>query len=212
MPMTLALAALLVSPQEMSLEPTDDVWVYSFAQDQASDGFLRSWGAPEGAVSAGGEGMGFSYSLLRFQIPEGAGKVARAELVLTHAEDAKFSAEESKAAPLEARPAPAGFEEETWDYGMHPQFLPEARDGSVYGAGHGSPTGTGTFAITIDLTKGPNSFAKAWESAAGKPGRTIALALTTRMRPDEAGDSRIYKVYSRNSEPKLRPRLVVAFD
>lgn len=205
----LFLAALCVQPGPVVVEASDDVWVYSFAQDQAGDEFLRAWGAPEGAVSAPGEGMAFSYSLLKFELPEGLAAPRSAKLVVTHVADAKFTAEESKASPLECRLAPPGFEEETWEYGMHPQFLPEAGGKAVLGTGWGAPGGDKPFAIEIDLMAGPKPFADALKDALARPGRTLALALTTTLRPDEAGDGRLYKLYSRHNESALRPKLVL---
>lgn len=210
------LAALAVAAfagtQEVVVEPSDDVWVYSFAQDQTSDEYLRVWGSETGAVEAPGEALSFSYSLLKFPAPKAGGRLVSAELVLHHVAEAKFEAADSKAAPLEARPAPAGFEEETWDYGMHPKFLPPADPASIYGTGWGAPSADEKpFVIKVGLLEGPNDFAAALKTAA-ETGSPIAIALTSKLRPDEAGDGKLYKLYSRANEASLRPRLLLRFD
>ncbi|MCW5937777.1 MAG: hypothetical protein KIT11_10790 [Fimbriimonadaceae bacterium] len=215
--MSLLLAFLVVTSAEktVTLDPTDDIWVYQFAQDQTSDPYLRLWGAGDTAVSEITPGhLGFSYSGLKFSLPADAdGTLKSAKLVLTHSGDPGFEEEAAKANPIEARAMSASFEEENWDYSMAAKVHPVVEDSSVFGSGWAYAQSAETpFKIEIDLLKGPNDFRKLLDKAREDSGRAVVLALTTKLTPEQAGESSIYKVFSRSAEEDRRPKLVLTFE
>jgi hypothetical protein len=110
--MTALFAALAV------LTPTDDVWVYHFAQDQTSDPYLRCWGADGASVGPRGGQLTFSYSLLKFDVPKelATADVTGAKLTVWHVAEAGFDETTAKASPLEARAVDGSFEEENWTF------------------------------------------------------------------------------------------------
>lgn len=205
-----AVAILLpnASARTVEIEPSDDVWVYPFAFDQVEDPFLRVWGtAGRSLPKADDEEGSWSYSLLSFNTKDLQGKVKSAKLVLTHNGNAGFSAAQSEAAPLEARTAPSGFSEKTWQYEDWTKFRP----GELLGQSPAKPLGDGKpFVITIDLMKAP---AKLAEILAKNPGKPLAIALTGKLDPTELGQAGVYKLYSKFATPvERRPKLVLELE
>src|SRR3954469_4487441 len=101
----LAALALSLAATTLSLNPTDDVWVYPHASDQ-KDVYLRVWGA-EGRDSPKkvAEVQDFSPSYLRFDVSKvPAGKVTSAQLILTHVANPGYAQDYAKDNPLRARP------------------------------------------------------------------------------------------------------------
>jgi hypothetical protein len=214
---SLAFALLfLARPAETFLiEPSGDVWVYSFAGDQTSDPFLRLWGSDAGSVAPVVEGgLTFSYSCLKFDLPDGLdpNKVAAARLVLTHVAEAGFGEEDIKANPVEARALSAPFNEADWDVSMAPTVHPLIGDDALFGTGWSRPSDDEKpFKVIIDLLQGPGDFRLALAEGM-KSNRALVLALTTKLRPESAGESMIYKFYSRHNDPGLRPILQIVTD
>ncbi|MGE0000789.1 MAG: DNRLRE domain-containing protein [Fimbriimonadaceae bacterium] len=196
------------------IKASDDVWVYHFAQDQASDEALRVWGAHEGSVAAADGGdLAFSWSMLSFDVSKVEGEVKSAKLVLFHFAEAGFTASESKEMPVEVRSAASSFEEETWDYSMHPKFVPEAGASAVFGTGWGTPSkDDNPFQFTVDLLAGPGDFRTALETAREGGKKMLGLSLTSKMRTPEGGESRVYKFYSRTNDTEFQPKLVIETD
>lgn len=61
----LTIPALSQAQSTYQAGPTDDVWVYSFAGDQTTDGFLRAWGNGVTSVGPNPPDSAFSYSYLK---------------------------------------------------------------------------------------------------------------------------------------------------
>jgi len=208
------LCALVMSVQDtdVTLEPSDDVWVYQFAEDQTSDEFLRAWGCDDGAVGKSFEGsLNFSFSCLKFKppMPLPNTKLKSAKLVLTHVPDAGWAVDSIDKHPLEARSMTGTWDEQSWAYEkaakVHP--LPEAN--AVFGTGWAKPSGDKPFKIEIDLMKGPGNFEKTFQDAINDPKAGLSIALTTTLLPD--GENSVYKLYSKSNEADLRPKLVLGF-
>jgi hypothetical protein len=204
-----ALALLAPSAQAVELTPTDDVWVYPHASDM-KDAYLRVWGAGGLSVAPNAlEASVFSYSYLRFETKDvPTGKVVEAKLTLWHVADPAFSAEASKAAPMEARPVAGKFSEKTWNYDDGVAKGPAAGKEAVFGnaALSGWPAGA-PFKFEIDLLSGKGGFDAYLQSA--RADGAFGLALTSAM---DAENRAVYKVYSKDAEAKYRPmlRLVLA--
>lgn len=215
--MTSLFCALAMMPATtVELTPTDDVWVYPFAQDQTSDDFIRCWGDSEGAVGKVSEGhFAFSYSCIKFdldKIPQG--KVISAKLILTSVSNPAYTLEDCKKYPVEARRLAANFEEENWDFKMATKVCPEAGEKEIFGSGE-----TDDFqpdkpvVFTIDLTKGKGEFLKNLDEARKSSAKVMSMAITSKMNPDVAGEGRTYKFFSRTYEKKeVRPKLVVVVE
>ncbi len=203
------------SPIVQSVEPTDDVWVYQYAQDQAADPFLRAWGSSEeGAVGKNfTDHMGFSYSCLKFELPKPPEKMhlKGAKLVLLHAGDPGWDPADAKKHPLEARALPVRFEEESWTYETAAKVHPSDDPNTIYGTGYAAPPDDKSFPIEIDLMTGKGDFGSDYKKAVADPDRVICIALTTSLVPDGAGENTIYKLFSRNNSPELRPKLLLNF-
>jgi len=209
---TLALALTLGTA---TLTPTDDVWVYPHASDQLDSEFLRSWGGEGRAVLPGGEQTGsYSYSCLKFSLkslPKDA-KVTKAVLRITHDAVANWDEAMSKAGPLEARALTTQFDERSWDFSMASKVAPSASEETIYGFASGKPSADGKpFVIEIDLLKGPGKFADAVSKAVQATDPVIAFAITTKMDPQESGESTLYKFYSKSAKEEWRPQLVIEY-
>ena len=207
--------ALVLTFGTATLTPTDDVWVYPHASDQIDSEFLRSWGGEGRAVLPGGEQTGaYSYSCLKFSlksVPKDA-KLTKAVLRLTHDVAATWDEAQSKAAPLEVRALTTKFDERSWEFSMASKVAPSASDETIYGSASGKPSADGNpFVIEIDLLKGPGKFAAVFATAIGETDPTVAFAITTKMDPQEAGESTMYKFYSKSAKEGWRPQLVLDY-
>lgn len=197
---------------EIVLEPTDDVWVYSHASDQDRDPFLRVWGGEHGSLpEAVGEGGG-AFSLIQFDLSRldtatlqalAQGRVASAHLILTHVETRRENAAKLSKQPIEVRAAPAKVDERNWVYDDGAHAFPT---GNPFGAYKGAIDAIGQpFEVAIDLLSGPEDFRKALAAAGGGK---LALAITSPVEPEDQTVG-IFKFFSRNSPEKMGPRLVL---
>lgn len=199
----------------VTLEPTDDVWVYPHASDQVEDPFLRTWGFEGSAVQEPDPGMAASWSLLKFDLGSVKidGKLTKAVLVLTHAPKVGVTPKESADAPLEARSVAPDFTERLWNFKDAEKFSPEGEAKEILGTGaiksveEGKPT-----RIEIDLMAGPASFTTLLTSRIGSTSKKLALAITSKVDPEGSENARIYKYYSRAADKaENRPKLVLTF-
>ncbi len=206
---TLAAITLLAhQAQTVELTPTDDVWAYPHASDMR-DPFLRVWGAGGLSVAANAtEASVFSYAFLRFDAKDlPAGKLTEAKLTLWHVADPAFTAEASKASPLEARPVSSKFAEKTWNYDEGISRGPAAGKDATFGSAALSGWAAGApFKFEIDLLSGKGGFDAYLQGA--RPEGAFGIALTSSM---DAENRAVYKVYSKDAEPKYRPVLRLVF-
>lgn len=208
------LASALTSVQETTLEPSDDVWVYQFAEDQTQDPYLRIWSSDGQAVGDSFEGhLSFSYSGLKFDVSKVEGTVKSAKLVLTHAEGASYSEADSKSNPIEVRTLPSDWNEANWQYEKATKIHPVKDPATIFGTGFGDPAGGDKeFTITIDLMAGPGNFGSALEAARTSTTKTLAVSLTSKLSPEGQGEGFVYKFFSRNNDPAKRPKLVLGIE
>lgn len=197
----------------MTLEPTDDVWVYQFAEDQTNDEFLRVWGSDGTAVGTSFEGhLSFSYSCLKFSLPKDlpGQTLATAKLVLTHTPEAGWTEKDSKANPVEARMLPTDWNESNWSYENAKKIHPTASASEIFGTGSAAPAPDDQpFVIEVNLMEKDGVFAKVFNEASNDPSRILAMALTSKLEAN--GENSVYKFYSKSNEAKLRPKLVLTF-
>ena len=211
------LTALILASRlaTVTLEPTDDVWVYPHASEQVEDPFLRTWGSDGKAVEEPDPGMTASWSLVKFDLGSVKvdGKLTKAVLILTHAPKVGMTVKESADAPLEARSVETGFTERLWDFREAEKFSPEGESKEVLGTGaiksieEGKPT-----RIEIDLMAGPGNFTTLLTSRLASTDKKLAFALTSKVDPEGSNNARIYKYYSHAAEKvEVRPKLVLTF-
>lgn len=197
------------------MSPTDDIWVYAHAEDPQKDSYLRAWGTNGKPLGLPGDDPNsFSYSLLKWDLSgfPAKSRVATAELILTATPEAGYTAKDAEAAPLEVRNAKTTFTEGAWDYTDAPKYAPLGTDSEIFGSVSPSTVVPTEFKIVIDLMKGPNDF-KAYFNEALKKGKTLALALTSRIDPSQLGMSGVYRVYSKDAtDPTVRPQLRITLE
>lgn len=199
--------ASLVLAQSFTLEPTDDVWVYMHAQDQASDPFLRAWGTEGDAT-----GEGASYSVLKFDLSSiPAGEIISAKLILTSPGDIAFIREDSEKAPLQIRMATAQFEEENFSFGSVDKIKPSGKAEAIFATGVVIPSADQKdFKVEINLLSKEGKFIAELTKSTKTANKNFGLALTSTLDPAQAGDGGIYKFYSRNNQDaEKRPKLVI---
>jgi hypothetical protein len=196
--------------QTVTLEPSDDLWVYPHASDQVNDPFLRVWGA-EGKSLADDmmEANAFSYAYLRFPItrPSTGKSIKTAKLVLTMTPHASWGESLGKTYPLEVRMVSKFPEEGTWRYDSDlPKFMPQAGETGLVGKVQPSLKREGDIVVEIELKVGSEKLKAATESG------SINLALVSSIDPAAIGERIVYKFYSRSAESGKRPKLVVTFE
>lgn len=206
------LVAAAMPTQAIELVPVADVWIYPHAGDQLSDEFLRIWGIQGRSVPAKDqETDSFGWAVLKFDLSGlSGGNLKAAKLVLTHFEEASFTEEIAKGAPLEVRPIDADFSEKDWSYAKARTLLPSDSKDAWYGkaAPFGFKIGS-PFSIEINLLEGPADFAKAVQD---KRGKQLSFALTSTIDPSSGDPRPIYKVFSKDCDKKdYRPKLILVF-
>ncbi len=210
----LALLLGMVQAPDISLTPSDDVWVYSHASDPAHDAYLRAFGSDTKSVAASMDEQGdFSYGFLKFDLSavKPGWKLASATLTLTHIGMPSFTKTQGKQNPLEVRPMVGDFNEKTWAFDQVEKTHPLGGEKDIFGsfALSGDENTDKDWTLSIDLLKGPASFSKAIDAAAGK---SICLALVSKLSPAE-GAPATWKVYSKDADSAAkRPQLVLKFE
>jgi len=189
----------------VTLNPTDDVWVYPHSNDPAGDPFFRIWGAEGNSVAGSASDAGqFSYGYLRFDtstLPKEK-KLIGAKLILTQFENPSYTPELSKQTPLEVRALTGVFDEKTWKYETSTKVSPVTGKNEFFGSGTLSP---GSLVISIDLLKGKVSLADALKEP------SLNLALVSALDPSQT-ERAMYKISTRDSkDEKVRPRLELEF-
>lgn len=206
---TWLIAALAV--ETITIEATDDIWVYPHASDQVNDPYLRVWGTDGKSLAADAmEANAFSYSYLRFPVPKTAQgkKIVSAKLVLSVVAQPAWDEKFGTTYPLEVRSVGAFPAEGKWRYDSDlPNFMPKPGDEGLF-VKQGVKTGGGKdgVKVEIDFSKGAirlNELAKAGN---------IDLALASTLDPAEIGDRIVYKFYSRAAEAANRPKLVLTIE
>jgi hypothetical protein len=214
----LALLAVSMVKEPVSVTATESVWVYSRASDPAGDQFLRIWGVSGLATPEGkGEGEDWSYGYLKWDIGSLPDKSPKsATLTVYNINPVGFGdAIAAKATPLEARPLVGSFTGKGWDYSFSIKNHPDLAKTMF---GFGAPVDWGSskepIPITIDLMKGPGDFKSYLAAAKTGKDHALQIALTSAIDPGAAeggGKGGVYKVYSATADAKLRPTLTVEY-
>ncbi|MFM9874316.1 MAG: DNRLRE domain-containing protein [Fimbriimonadaceae bacterium] len=207
--------ALFAAAQTVNLHPTDDIWVYGFAADQASDPFLRCWGSDGKAVGDENIGDAGSWSVMKFDISKlPASKLTSAELTLYFVPNPNIDEELGKKFPIQIRSVTPNFSENSFKFENASTIRPKSGKESIIAT---SPVAmyanaSGPTKITIKLGSEDSKFMAALQDARKTSNKELAFALTSALTPDEAGESLIYKCYSTNSEEATKPTLTLNFE
>lgn len=219
--MVAALAALLLiapshrAERTVTLNPSDDVWVYPHASDPANDPFLRVWGSDGQSVAKDGEHGEFSYGFLRFDlssIPKG--RLKSAHLILTHAPAATWTLENVTANPVEARLLKGDFDEKTWAYEKIDKCAPDPTKEGLLGQSvlDKMPAEGKSAKFDIDLVKGSN-FGEILDKAFSAAPPHLSLAIASKVDPAALGRTSVYKFYSKdNADKAVQPALILTFE
>jgi hypothetical protein len=202
-------------PEIFELTPSDDVWVYPHASDPEKDAFLRFWGAGGTSVDQPGRPPDVhSYSYLRFDLaalPKRF-KVSEATLTLFHMPKPAFGVADSKAFPVELRTLSSDFGERGWRFDDAAKVYPISGPSGLLGTGSAeSVSEEKEFKIVLSLATGESKFPVALAQAMEKPGPYLAVALCTRLSPEDA-EGAMYKVYSKDGPKEFRPTLKIALE
>lgn len=207
--------AFLLASATVTIEPSDDIWVYQHAQAQSADPFLRAWGIEGRDLADEGEGVtATSWSVMKFDLTKlPKGTITGAKLVLTAPGDVGYIADETKETPIFVRSAPAKFEEESFQFADAETVFPPRSKSPIFGKASPIPSADqNDFKVEIDLMGKESKFAEEVKKALATPNNLLGLALTSGMDPQTAGDGAIYKFYSRNAEETKRPKLILTIE
>lgn len=204
----IGLLSALIFPAEVTIDASDDVWVYQFAEDQTTDQYMRVWSSDGNAVGDSFSGqMSASYSCVKFDISKvDVAKITGAKLVLTSVGTSTFTLEDSKKHPIEARALTSEWNEANWAYENAEKVHPSKDNKTIFGTGYGAPgANEDPFIIEIDLMKGPAVLKGALKSES----KAISFALTTTLSPEGQGEGYVYKFFSRSNDDAKKPKLVL---
>ena len=210
-------ALIALAPKSISLVPKETVWVYANASTPGDGTFLRAWGVDGKSCQPDGEDAGqFSYSYLKWDLatlPKGA-KLISAKLMLNQTPDPGYPVDAAKRCPVEVRPLIGEFSAKTWSFDMSLKNRPDGDPKSIFGTGYPKEIPKEIpVPITIDLLKGPNSFAKALSTAQDSSNHMLSLSITALIDPSTEGRAFVYKFFGQNeSKEWLRPQLVLEFE
>lgn len=204
---------LLAAAQTITLNPTDDVWVYKFAADQTSDPFLRCWGTDSKSVADPDAGEAGSWSVMKFDISKlPTTKLTSATLDLYFVPNPNIDEALGKKYPIEVRTVSSKFEEENFSLDQAASIKPTLDSLIATNPVTLYSNAEGPSKVTINLLAKQGSFEKILAEAQKSQSKELAFALTSALTPDEAGESLIYKFYSTNSEKSTRPTLTLNFE
>lgn len=185
--------------QSYSSAPSNDLWVYSHAQDPGGDAVLRVWGDGTSSYNPSWPpGDAFSHGYLKFDlsgIALGTYDLTSATLTVTHRVTAAgtFTKEVADANPLEARALGTNFSEGTWNYNDPSNPAPQS---TVYGNGDLSQyNSAASFQIPINLLGA--DFNAAFNAAVNGD-QQLAIALTRTMPVSGMVGSSPYRIYSKD--------------
>lgn len=205
--------ALAASAQTIELTPTDDVWVYPHASDNA-DAYLRIWGSEGKSVAGPGNEIElFSYSYLRFDtttLPKDK-KLVHAKLVLHHVANPTWSDSIAEGAPVEVRGLNGTFDEKTWNFERVDKINPTTGNEGLLSKLSPKVAKPAESVTTVELpfeVKG--NFGEYLKKSS--PGGALFLALASSLDPQSSGERTVYKFYSKDGPKDSRPKLVLTFE
>lgn len=200
--------------QSLSVNPTDDVWVYTHAIDLSYDPIGRVWGnSVDSHVPSWPPIEDFSYTYLKFDLTgtaPGQYMLTSANLRVTHrvTSSGTFTREAGEANPLEARGLSGTFSETTWSFANPTNPYPEAK---LFGIGNmNNYNPSASFDITLNL-KNP-VFQNEFNTAVNSGAKTLRIALTTKMPVTGQVGALPYRVFTRDhTVNSQRPLLSLSF-
>ncbi|MDK3157654.1 hypothetical protein QPK87_13860 [Kamptonema cortianum] len=203
--------ALIYLAKSVELTPIDDVWVYPHSSDQVGDHYLRCWGSGGQSVADVSRGAAsVSWSCLKFDLSGIEGSIKSAKLVLWLPHPRGFTPDQAKEAPIEVRLVSSKFEEETFTFDDAKDVMPGRDVASILGMlSPDLPDDEKSLSISIPLNK-DGAMKRLNELAKGD--KVFAVALTSKIDPETAGEGGIYKFFSRNGPAPTRPKLILEID
>jgi hypothetical protein len=190
--------------------------VYPHASDPQKDAYLRVWGSGGTSVDRPGRTPDeHSYSYLRFDLSSlpKKFKARSATLALYHVADPAFSAQDTEAAPLEVRALSGQFQEKGWIYDQAASVCPVGGADGLLGSVSPRLGQEGKdFKVDVSLNAGEGRFASLLASAMERENPWIAMALTSKLNPEDVGNRGVYKFYSKDGPRELRPSLRIELE
>ncbi|MDW8107629.1 MAG: hypothetical protein RMK45_09135 [Armatimonadota bacterium] len=194
-------------------QPTDDVWVYSFAFNPGTTPVLRAWG--DGVTSVSDQappGESHSYTYAKWTLAGvRAGviyQVLSAQITVVQTQPPGYTRESGEQNPLEARDlSSTNWSEATWQFNNAATVVP----GNIL-FGEGTMENyrlDAPFSIPIIINVA--QFEPYFNAAISQNNGVLGLALTSRLNPEGAGAQNIYRFYSRNDTGGRGPVLRVVY-
>lgn len=198
------------------LDPSDDAWVYPHASDPAKDPYLRVWGVAGVAAAPKGEAPDdYSYSYMAFDLsplPKNV-KLIEASLNLFQTPDPGYTADASKAAPIEIRTLVGGFAEKGWDYSQVNKVYPDPAKEAIIATGFPEKWESGKpVPVQINLLAPNSGFPKLLPRLLSGEKPVFQFALTSRLDPSEGGRTAVYKLFSKDGPKETRPVLKLVIE
>lgn len=200
---------------KVTLNPTDDIWVYQHAPDQTADEYIRCWAVSGKPFDVTDGNVAGSWSCLKFDIRKlpANKKLLSAKLTLTASADANYIHEDTKKGPLQVRAVTNVFEEENFNFGMAAKVVPSSDKKDIFAVVSPEPPGNQEdFPVEIDLLKDKSAFANYLAKQKAETRQELSLALTSLLDPSATEEGSIYKFYSRNADKKKQPVLMLEFE
>lgn len=203
----LGTALLSQTPQTFDLSPSADAWVYPHSSDPGGEKLMRIWGDGSESVDkvfpSGGE---FAYGYLVFDVPKLTDgtryKVSSASMVVFAQANEELTPAIFKEFPLEVRGLEKTFEEKTF----HIDTFKEGPYAGIFGQAVTAEKVGDNLKFTIDLLGKDSEFAD-WFNVGARTGK-FAISLTSKISPAESR-SMIYKVFTKENDKALVPKLIV---
>jgi hypothetical protein len=184
-----------------TLSPSDDVWAYPHSSSPGQESILRVWGTGEKAVDAVSfEEGATSHGFMQFKLNDVKESELKSATLIVFADASESLTEEFvKKFPLEVYAMKGTLNEKEYQFDAQPVLPTE----QLFGKATAEKV-DGKWKLSIDLLSNKEGKFAEFFAEAKKSGN-LGFTLASKVSPaDRTG---IYRVHSKESEEKFRPKL-----